>query len=59
MDACNLLLRLGIMPSLEKHIQILMPIESPNLTGMSSKGWFFPYLWTIFIKATRASTEMW
>lgn len=32
------------MPSLEKLIQMLMPIESPNLIGMSSKNWFFPYL---------------
>lgn len=29
---------------LEKFIQILMPIESTNLTGMSSKDWVFPYL---------------
>ena len=32
------------IPNLEKLIQILMPIESPNLTGMSSNDWSFLYL---------------
>ena len=45
-------------PSLMKLIQMLMPIESLDLIGMSSKDWFFPYL-AIFIKATRASAGMW